>query len=86
LREFSAKWWLLNLLLPAQLYAADVGGVRGVVHDSTHIPIAQAQVALKAAASEWLQTATTDSRGEFAFMTVPLGDYVLTVTHADFAP
>src|ERR1700734_3516989 len=86
LRESSAKYLFLGLfLLPAQLYAGDVGGLRGVVHDSQHIPIAQAQVALKAAASEWVQTATTDSRGEFSFMSVPLGDYILTVTHADFA-
>jgi hypothetical protein len=74
-----------SLLLSAQLHAADVSDVRGVVHDSQHIPIAQAQVALKAAASEWVHTVTTDSRGEFSFMTVPLGDYVLTVTHAEFA-
>jgi hypothetical protein len=74
-----------SLLLSAQVYAADVSDVRGVVHDSQHIPIAQAQVALKAAASEWVHTVTTDSRGEFSFMTVPLGDYVLTVTHAEFA-
>jgi hypothetical protein len=73
------------LLLPAQMLAADIGEVRGVVHDSSHIPIAQAQMALKAAASDWVRIATTDSRGEFSFMTVPVGDYVLTVTHADFA-
>jgi outer membrane receptor protein involved in Fe transport len=76
---------LLVLVLPAQLHAADVGDVRGVVHDARHSPVAQAQVALKASASEWAQFVTTDSRGEFSFMTVPLGDYVLTVTHADFA-
>ena len=86
LRESSAKYLFLGLLLlPAALYAADVGDVRGVVHDSQHVPIAQAQVALKASASEWVQTTTTDSRGEFVFTTVPLGDYFLTVTHADFA-
>ena len=86
LRESCARCFLLGVLsLPAQLHAADVGDVHGVVHDSQHLPIAQAQVALKAAASEWVQTVTTDSRGEFSFMTVPLGDYVLTVTHADFA-
>jgi outer membrane receptor protein involved in Fe transport len=85
-RETSAAYLLLGvLLLPAQLYAAAVGDVRGVVHDSQHIPVAQAQVALRAAASEWVQTVATDSRGEFSFMTVPLGDYVLIVTHADFA-
>jgi outer membrane receptor protein involved in Fe transport len=86
LRESGARYLVLGfLLLPAQLFAADVGDVRGVVHDAQHIPIPQAQVALKAAASEWVQTATTDSHGEFSFMTVPLGDYVLSVTHADFA-
>ncbi len=86
LRETRARRLLLGvLLLPAQLHAADVGDVRGVVHDSQHTPIAQAQVALKAAASEWVQTITTDPRGEFSFMTVPLGVYVLTVSHTDFA-
>src|ERR1700735_1251463 len=85
-RESSATCLLLGvLLLPARLYAADVGDVRGVVHDSQHIPIDQAQVALRAAASEWVQVVTTDSRGEFSFMTVPLGDYLLSVTHAEFA-
>lgn len=85
LRVSSAKFLLASLIVPAQLYAADVGSVRGVVHDSQHLPIAQAQVKLKSTTSEWLQTATTDSRGEFAFMTVPLGDYVLTVSQSDFA-
>jgi hypothetical protein len=70
---------------PVALFAADVGSVRGVVHDTGHIPIAAAQVTLKALASDWMQSATTDSRGEFAFMTVPLGDYVLTVAQGDFA-
>src|ERR1700677_2526624 len=85
LQEIAKNLRLGFLLLPAPLYAADVGDVRGVVHDSQHVPIAQAQVALKASASEWVQTTTTDSRGEFVFTTVPLGDYFLTVTHADFA-
>jgi hypothetical protein len=83
--DSSAKILLFGSLVPASLFAADVGSIRGVVHDSQHRPIAQAQVALKAATSEWVRSATTDQRGEFDFMTVPLGDYVLTVTQADFA-
>jgi outer membrane receptor protein involved in Fe transport len=75
---------LLVVCLSARLYAADVGSVRGVVHDVQHLPIAQAGVQLKSASSEWVQNATTDARGEFAFMTVPLGDYILTVTQSDF--
>jgi TonB dependent receptor/Carboxypeptidase regulatory-like domain/TonB-dependent Receptor Plug Domain len=86
LRESSAACLLLGvLLLPGLLNAADVGDVRGVVHDSQHTPVARAKVALRAAASEWVQTVMSDSRGEFSFMTVPLGDYFLIVTHADFA-
>ena len=49
------------------------------------MPVAQAEVELKSATSEWRQTTTSNASGEFAFMTVPLGDYVLTVTQADFA-
>jgi outer membrane receptor protein involved in Fe transport len=76
---------LASFMAPITLFAADVGSVRGVVHDSGHTPIAAAQVTLKAAASDWMRSAETDSRGEFAFLTVPLGDYVLTVTQAEFA-
>ena len=73
------------LISPGWLYAADVGSVRGVVHDLQHLPIAQADVQLKSATSEWVQSTTTDVRGEFAFMTVPLGDYVVRVGRTDFA-
>jgi hypothetical protein len=75
---------VIGLLFTARLFAADVASVRGVVHDSQHLPIAQAEVELKSATSQWLQAGKTDSRGEFAFMTVPLGDYILTVSHTDF--
>src|SRR5580698_2426173 len=83
-RAFNVKFVLASLLFPAPLFASDVGSVRGVVHDSQHLPIAQAGVELKSATSEWSQTSLTDSRGEFSFMTVPLGDYVLTVNQTDY--
>ncbi len=87
LRQASVRYMglLASLVVSARLFAADVASVRGIVHDSQHLPIAQAEVQLKSATSEWLQNSQTDSRGEFAFMTVPLGDYILTVGHADFA-
>ena len=68
------------------LYAADVGSVRGVVHDQQHHPLADARVTLKSATSQWSQSSVTDARGEFSFMTVPLGDYVLSVSDTDFTP
>ena len=84
LRLRSAMLLLAILIAPTALHAADVSGVRGVVHDPNHLPIAQAQVTLKSATSEWAETATTDRRGEFAFISVPIGDYVLTVSQPGF--
>ncbi len=73
-------------LTAGPLYAAEAGSVRGVVHDQQHRPLSEVQVRLKSATSDWAQTSVTDARGEFSFMTVPLGDYVLTCSAADFAP
>ena len=72
------------LMSPAIGAAADIGDVRGVVHDARHRPIAAAGVQLKAAASAWSRSAPTDANGEFAFPGVPLGDYVLTVSQSGF--
>jgi hypothetical protein len=74
------------LLSAAPLRAADVGSVRGVVHDQQHRPLGEVQVQLKSATSQWVQASTTSARGEFSFMTVPLGDYVLSFNAPDFAP
>ena len=74
------------LLGTVPLYAADVGSVRGVVHDQQHRPLAEVQVQLKSATSEWILSSTTNALGEFSFMTVPLGDYVLSFSAAEFAP
>jgi hypothetical protein len=75
---------LAALLWYAPLYAADVGSVRGVVHDQQHHPMADARVMLKSATSAWSQSSVTDAHGEFSFMTVPLGDYVLSVSDPGF--
>jgi TonB dependent receptor/Carboxypeptidase regulatory-like domain/TonB-dependent Receptor Plug Domain len=87
--EFARRYvfWLAAgaLTCSSALWAADVGSVRGVVHDSQHLPIAQAAVRLKSATSDWEQSSSTDEHGEFAFMTVPLGDFVLSVSQSDYA-
>ena len=71
-------------LAPFAARAADLGDVRGVVHDADHLPIARASVELHAAAAAWSQTTRTGANGEFAFPGVPLGRYVLTVRHRHF--
>ena len=82
----AALLLMAMLLGAAPLRAADVGSVRGVVHDQQHRPLPEVQVKLKSATSEWIESARTDAHGEFSFMTVPLGDYVLSFSAADFAP
>jgi hypothetical protein len=65
--------------------ATTFGTVRGVVHDPQHRPVADAEVKLKSATSEWSQTAQTDQDGAFLFAAVPVGDYQVTAAKNGFA-
>jgi TonB dependent receptor/Carboxypeptidase regulatory-like domain/TonB-dependent Receptor Plug Domain len=73
------------LFLSSMAMATPFGAVRGIVHDPQHRPVAGAKVKLKSATSDWSQTTETDQQGEFAFATVPLGDYVVSVAQTGFA-
>ncbi len=84
--EFRVALLAAMLLGSGPLHAADVGSVRGVVHDQQHRPLSDVQVKLRSVTSEWVQSSTTDAQGEFSFMTVPLGDYVLSFSVMDFVP
>ncbi len=79
-----AVLWAATVLAPSPLRAADVGDVHGVVHDAQHRPVAAATLELKAATSDWSQTAQSGTDGEFSFPGVPLGNYVLTVRRSGF--
>ena len=67
---------------PAQ--AEIFGTVHGIVHDPQHRPIQDATVDLKAQRSDWVQHQKTNGDGEFDFSAVPLGEYTVTVTVANF--
>lgn len=62
------------LLSPAWVLGADVGDVRGIVHDAEHRPIAAAALKLKSAHAERSRTAISNRDGEFSFPSVALGD------------
>src|ERR1700687_2517733 len=68
--------------VPAQ--AEIFGTVHGIVHDPQHRPIQDAMVDLKAQRSDWTQHQKTNGNGEFDFSAVPLGEYTVTVTLANF--
>ena len=75
---------VLCLLETIGLHATIFGTVRGIVHDSQHLPVAGATVTLKAQDSEWAQVQKTNDNGEFEFTAVPIGNYTVTVTLQGF--
>jgi len=60
------------------------GELQGVVHDPQHRPIANAQIIIHAAYSQFTQTTHTNQDGYFSLLTVPLGDYMVTITSNGF--
>jgi outer membrane receptor protein involved in Fe transport len=71
-------------LLGPPARASILGEVRGVVEDPQHQMIRGATVTLRARTSSFSQTGRTDGSGSFAFSTVPLGDYTVTVSQSGF--
>jgi hypothetical protein len=76
--------FVVSLLIVTSVFATVFGTVRGIVHDPQHRPISDAKVVLKAKASDYAHTAQTDLNGEFHFDAVPLGEYTVTVSQANF--
>ncbi len=73
------------LAAPLTIYAAVFGSIRGVVHDPDHRPVADAQIEIKSATSDYLRRLSTASDGAFETASVPVGAYRITVTHDGFA-
>jgi hypothetical protein len=74
----------ISLLCATAALTAVVGSVRGIVHDPQHRPIPGSEVQLKAVNSSWSQSTQTNQDGEFAFPTVPVGVYMITITAPSF--
>jgi hypothetical protein len=80
-----ALLFLLSLFLgTTAARAAIFSQVHGVVHDPQHRPIAGARIELHAANSAFTQTAFTTHDGSFTIPSIPLGDYVLTISQSGF--
>ncbi len=76
---------LIALLLPGTLaWASIFGTVQGIVHDPQHRPIQGAELTLKAQNSAFTQTLKTNANGEFVFTSVPIGNYIVTVSADGF--
>jgi len=85
MRKLGLSWLAALLLSAATAHATVFGNIQGIVHDQQHRPISDARVTVKAKTSDWTETTTSDSNGEFLFNTVPIGEYVVTVRGPGFA-
>ena len=82
----SAPAVLLLLLFSLPVLAAVFAELRGIVHDPEHRPIANAQITLSAANSNFVLNATSDATGAFSLPQVPIGVYRIQITASGFAP
>jgi outer membrane receptor for ferrienterochelin and colicin len=77
----------LALFMFASLATAVVfSSIRGVVHDPDHRPMANTHVTVKSTTSDFTQTVTTGPDGTFEILTVPVGEYQVTVSQEGFQP
>ena len=72
-------------LIASATFATVFGTVRGIVHDPQHRPVPNATILLKAKNSDYTQTTQSDVNGDFHFDAVPLGEYAVSVSQANFA-
>lgn len=75
---------IFSFLISLPADATIFGDVRGIVHDSQHRPITGAKVMIHSSGSAWFKVSQTDDNGEFQFIAVPLGDYVVSVNAVGF--
>ena len=85
MRKLVILCLLSFFLSPTEAHAAIFSQVHGVVHDPQHRPISGARIALHAANSAFVQSTVTAQDGSFAIPSIPLGDYILTISQSGFA-
>ena len=83
-RALLLSAWLLTLTQFAQPIV--LSSLRGIVHDPDHRPIADAQVIIKSTSSDFVLKLKTSADGDFEMLTVPVGEYQVTVTMHGFQP
>ena len=85
MRRSAFLCFFLFALTASTARASIFGQIRGIVHDTQHRPIRNAQVTIQAAHSAFLLQAVSNEAGAFTVASVPLGEYMVTVADAGFA-
>src|SRR6202140_989231 len=77
---------VLYLVVVVSISNATIFGTGGgVLHESQHRPIPDVQITLKAKDSAFTLETQTDVNGDFHFDAVPVAEYVISASKADFA-
>ncbi|HEX5481004.1 MAG TPA: TonB-dependent receptor [Terriglobia bacterium] len=76
----------LLVLVSGVIAATGMGNLRGIVHDPQHRPIPDAQITVRAKGSSWSKILRSNANGEFETGSIPVGEYVVTVTASGFHP
>jgi hypothetical protein len=84
MRRFAVLVGLFCVLAGSAAYASIYGVVQGVVHDAQHRPVGGAKITLRAGHSYLIFSAVSNQDGAFTISSVPLGDYVVTISGAGF--
>src|SRR5215472_4514162 len=79
--RFSGFLLVASLSVSATIFSS----VTGLIHDPEHRPVEGAKVTIHAADSDWIESTTSNSAGEFRFGNVPLGSYTIEIEAAGFA-
>lgn len=83
-RFFFVPAFIFLCIANAPARATVFGQLQGIVHDAEHRPIPNAEVTLRAADSQFVQTTRTNGDGYFSLLTVPLGNYRVSITSTGF--
>jgi Carboxypeptidase regulatory-like domain/TonB dependent receptor len=76
----------LSAVLLGTVWAGVGGSISGTVKDSSGAAIAQASVTLANAGTGAQQSITADGHGNYTFPVLPVGNYVLEISHPGFKP
>jgi hypothetical protein len=76
---------ILGLAFPHRASAQTSSSLTGLISDTSNAAITGASITVKNVSTGATREASTDSRGEFEVLALPVGDYEMTVSKAGFA-
>jgi len=82
--RFFATFFLTLLLCGASFGQGNDASLSGTVTDASHAAVANARVTARNKSTNWSQQVSTDSSGSYAFLTMPIGTYVVTIEQSGF--